>query len=1142
MAEERIDIVVTQRGAREVKRDLEGIGAGATASIPNLDRLKNALQQLGGAASLSTGPSDVLRDAMSKLGINADLGARGLLRMSTALGSVQTAMEATWGVTIRLGSAVTALALVTSSGAGLPALGRAASLAIGPLNQVGTALAVVSRNGTAVVRQLNLVRGSFEQLRVSGGGAQRMLFDAAASARDITPNMNGVGQATRNAGNGFAAAGRGAGGAIPPINNLGSALGGLGGAANGANLSFFSLWRVLLAYTVIHQVTQAVIQSIDSWIMMSNRLRQVSTDSLNLVETQDAVYAAAQRTRSGMEDIATLYTRTAMATEKLGLSQKEVMDITETVAMAMKLNGGSVQETASAMRQLSQAFNKGKLDGDEFRSIMENAPQLQKLFADSLGVTKGALMQMASDGTLTLDILIKALQEGGDALREDFAGSLPTIAEGFQYVGNSFTQFVGKLNEATGFSQGFYRAMQLIGDNIDIVIAALGVVAIAIAAAFGPTVVSMLVAFGGAVLVALGPIGLVVAGLSAVAAGILVWRGRTRSATDAAIEHRAIIASIVDAYEEGDGAVAGWADRIEGATRTQVLASMTEANELLADMRKNIELTGNEWTQVFMDTNRADPGNSGGKLEELIRMFQNGGIDARFFKDQLEDLKAAYPNIPANLILSLQNYADTTLVAEENSNKLRAAWTLMGDNIPDVVRKAAEEVLGIQSIFDKLTNITPVSGTLSDEERSNRLERDKQTAEEILRASEEKLRIDQAAAKYGEDSLAVAMLRMDAENAATERQLAGLSISEELKDQVMAAVRAQNAFNNTAMSSSIQEAIGFARELVGLISSAIAAAARSVTSVSGAIAAIRNASSYVSENGGLIGAGKAALNTLSGGRLFASPLAVTESPRPPERPFELGVPDLPVDTGGTGGGAAQRNLEEADSLAKLKAEMQGEADMLRLSNSERAIQEDILSKIDRLRQAGITLSPLETAQLELGIRKLADLREQAELFGSAIDRVMQGAEDALVDFVKTGKVDFSDLVTSMIADIARLAAQQYIMKPLTNILNNVVGGLLGGAGGGFTLFGGGSTAPTYATGGGFTVGGSGGVDSQLVQLRASPGERVNVTRSGQSSEGGSNGVTNVFNITTPDVKGFKASETQIAARMARLANRGTRNS
>jgi hypothetical protein len=170
---------------------------------------------------------------------------------------------------------------------------------------------------------------------------------------------------------------------------------------------------------------------------------------------------------------------------------------------------------------------------------------------------------------------------------------------------------------------------------------------------------------------------------------------------------------------------------------------------------------------------------------------------------------------------------------------------------------------------------------------------------------------------------------------------------------------------------------------------------------------------------------------------------------------------------------------------------------------------------------------------------MAALKEQTELFGSAIDRVMSGATDAIVSFVKDGKVNFGDLITSMISDIARLAAQQYITKPLTNILNSMVGNLFGGSVSLFSATA--APAPAYATGGSFIVGGSGGVDSQTVKLRASPGERVSVTRRGQGSEGAGSGVTNVFNITTPDVKGFKASETQIAARMARITSRGTRN-
>jgi hypothetical protein len=81
----------------------------------------------------------------------------------------------------------------------------------------------------------------------------------------------------------------------------------------------------------------------------------------------------------------------------------------------------------------------------------------------------------------------------------------------------------------------------------------------------------------------------------------------------------------------------------------------------------------------------------------------------------------------------------------------------------------------------------------------------------------------------------------------------------------------------------------------------------------------------------------------------------------------------------------------------------------------------------------------------------------------------------------------------------------------------------------------------FATGGSFTVPGDGGVDSQLVAFRASPGENVSIDRAGQKSSGGSRPQIITINISTPDVKSFKASESQIAARMARVAAGANRN-
>lgn len=65
----------------------------------------------------------------------------------------------------------------------------------------------------------------------------------------------------------------------------------------------------------------------------------------------------------------------------------------------------------------------------------------------------------------------------------------------------------------------------------------------------------------------------------------------------------------------------------------------------------------------------------------------------------------------------------------------------------------------------------------------------------------------------------------------------------------------------------------------------------------------------------------------------------------------------------------------------------------------------------------------------------------------------QNMEDALVEFVKTGKLSFASLVDSIISDIARLIIRQSITGPLAGALNGLFGGGIfggGGPGGGFS--------------------------------------------------------------------------------------------
>lgn len=133
------------------------------------------------------------------------------------------------------------------------------------------------------------------------------------------------------------------------------------------------------------------------------------------------------------------------------------------------------------------------------------------------------------------------------------------------------------------------------------------------------------------------------------------------------------------------------------------------------------------------------------------------------------------------------------------------------------------------------------------------------------------------------------------------------------------------------------------------------------------------------------------------------------------------------------------------------------------------------------------------------IDSLERSRDQWDNFRGVVLNVRSSLENAFVDAIMQAK-SFRDVVRSLISDLARMAAQQ--------AFRSMFGGQLAwsnAAGAGFN--GGGIFASIgklfgFKDGGSFQVGGSGGIDSQLVAFKASPNERVTVTKPGQDMGGG----------------------------------------
>ncbi|WP_288773712.1 tape measure protein [uncultured Psychrobacter sp.] len=212
----------------------------------------------------------------------------------------------------------------------------------------------------------------------------------------------------------------------------------------------------------------SIIQTADSMQTLDSQVRLVT----NSVEEFNAVQARLREISNSqyadIESLTQLYTRSQRALSQLGKSQNEVLQFTENVSMAMRVGGVSAQEQAAALLQLSQALGSGRLAGDEFASIAEQAPILLSLVSKELGVTQGELKKLASDGKITSEVVFRALSGATEELTE-MASQMPvTIGQALTVLSSNYKTFVGDfLNRTTGWTGVLASAVGFVAQKFD---------------------------------------------------------------------------------------------------------------------------------------------------------------------------------------------------------------------------------------------------------------------------------------------------------------------------------------------------------------------------------------------------------------------------------------------------------------------------------------------------------------------------------------------------------------------------------------------------------------------------------------------------------------------------------------------------
>lgn len=180
----------------------------------------------------------------------------------------------------------------------------------------------------------------------------------------------------------------------------------------------------------------ASVQTIGKVMDLSDQLTS-TTARLNLMndglqttqDLQNMIYLSAERSRGA-------YQATADAVSKLGLmagdafsSSEEIIAFTEQLNKQFTIAGTEAAGIDAAMLQLTQAMGSGVLRGEEYNSILEQAPNIIQAIADYMEVPKGQLKDMAAEGEITAEIVKNAMFAAADETNAKFEAMPKTFSQ-----------------------------------------------------------------------------------------------------------------------------------------------------------------------------------------------------------------------------------------------------------------------------------------------------------------------------------------------------------------------------------------------------------------------------------------------------------------------------------------------------------------------------------------------------------------------------------------------------------------------------------------------------------------------------------------------------------------------------------------
>lgn len=244
--------------------------------------------------------------------------------------------------------------------------------------------------------------------------------------------------------------------------------------AKAATAGLISRAKRLLGVYLGFRGIKSILTTSGNMAQLNHRLREALGSAQEFNRVYGQLRTISQRFPSSLQTNIRDFTRMNQLLQDTNVTTQEQVDLLGTLQAGMIASAGDTSRASQLMRRFARSLGQGAIQTSVINSLLDTAPELYNALLKGLqktnpelGATADNLRDLAGQGKLTTDIVLPALKSQMEDLKKA-ADNVPlSLSDAMIKLRNSFTDMIGRSQEAGGALSGVVKAINFVGEHLE---------------------------------------------------------------------------------------------------------------------------------------------------------------------------------------------------------------------------------------------------------------------------------------------------------------------------------------------------------------------------------------------------------------------------------------------------------------------------------------------------------------------------------------------------------------------------------------------------------------------------------------------------------------------------------------------------